>query len=65
MILIEMTNFSFLCSSHQYVAHVVTLKLLSTSLTIKEDQNVAEILKVQIIDLSTKISQRPGAQAIK
>ncbi|NWH59236.1 VP13C protein, partial [Geococcyx californianus] len=49
----------------QYVAHVVTLKLLSTSLTIKEDQNVAEILKVQIIDLSTKISQRPGAQAIK
>ncbi|NXQ30935.1 VP13C protein, partial [Alaudala cheleensis] len=49
----------------QYVAHVVTLKLLSTSLTIKEDKNVAEILKVQIIDLSTKISQRPGAQAIK
>ncbi|XP_032555500.1 vacuolar protein sorting-associated protein 13C isoform X1 [Chiroxiphia lanceolata] len=49
----------------QYVAHVVTLKLLSTSLTIKEDQNVAETLKVQIIDLSTKISQRPGAQAIK
>ncbi|KAM6308390.1 intermembrane lipid transfer protein VPS13C isoform 2-T2 [Aegotheles albertisi] len=48
-----------------YVAHVVTLKLLSTSLTIKEDKNVAEILKVQIIDLSTKISQRPGAQAIK
>uniref|UniRef100_A0A803V8F3 Vacuolar protein sorting 13 homolog C n=1 Tax=Ficedula albicollis TaxID=59894 RepID=A0A803V8F3_FICAL len=49
----------------QYVAHVVTLKLLSASLTIKEDKNVAETLKVQIIDLSTKISQRPGAQAIK
>uniref|UniRef100_A0A663ML93 Vacuolar protein sorting 13 homolog C n=1 Tax=Athene cunicularia TaxID=194338 RepID=A0A663ML93_ATHCN len=49
----------------QYVAHVVTLKLLSTSLTIKEDRNVAETLKVQIVDLSTKISQRPGAQAIK
>ncbi|XP_032846095.2 vacuolar protein sorting-associated protein 13C isoform X3 [Tyto alba] len=49
----------------QYVAHVVTLKLLSTSFTIKEDKNVAETLKVQIIDLSTKISQRPGAQAIK
>uniref|UniRef100_A0A8B9UJF1 Vacuolar protein sorting 13 homolog C n=1 Tax=Anas zonorhyncha TaxID=75864 RepID=A0A8B9UJF1_9AVES len=49
----------------QYIAHVVTLKLLSTSLTIKEDKNVAETLKVQIIDLSTKISQRPGAQAIK
>ncbi|KGL81364.1 Vacuolar protein sorting-associated protein 13C, partial [Tinamus guttatus] len=49
----------------QYVAYVVTLKLLSTSLTIKEDRNVPETLKVQIIDLSTKISQRPGAQAIK
>ncbi|XP_074956200.1 intermembrane lipid transfer protein VPS13C isoform X1 [Phalacrocorax aristotelis] len=49
----------------QYVAHVVTLKLLSTSLTIKEDTNVAETLKVQIINLSTNISQRPGAQAIK
>ncbi|KFP74234.1 Vacuolar protein sorting-associated protein 13C, partial [Acanthisitta chloris] len=49
----------------QYVAHVVTLKLLSTSLIIKEDKNAAETLKVQIIDLSTKISQRPGAQAIK
>uniref|UniRef100_A0A8C3JNE2 Vacuolar protein sorting 13 homolog C n=1 Tax=Calidris pygmaea TaxID=425635 RepID=A0A8C3JNE2_9CHAR len=49
----------------QYVAHVVTLKLLSTSLIIKEDKNVAETLKVQIIDLSTKISRRPGAQAIK
>ncbi|XP_031411140.1 vacuolar protein sorting-associated protein 13C isoform X2 [Meleagris gallopavo] len=58
------------CSYHlslpkQYIAHIVTLKLVSTSLTIKEDQNVAETLKVQIIDLSTKISQRPGAQAIK
>ncbi|KFO96709.1 Vacuolar protein sorting-associated protein 13C, partial [Calypte anna] len=49
----------------QYVARVVSLKLLSTSLIIKEDKNVAETLKVQIIDLSTKISQRPGAQAIK
>ncbi|XP_055571763.1 intermembrane lipid transfer protein VPS13C isoform X2 [Falco cherrug] len=49
----------------QYIAHVVTLKLLSTSLTIKEDKNAAETLKVQIIDLSTKISQRPGAQGIK
>ncbi|XP_040456276.1 vacuolar protein sorting-associated protein 13C isoform X2 [Falco naumanni] len=49
----------------QYIAHIVTLKLLSTSLTIKEDKNAAETLKVQIIDLSTKISQRPGAQGIK
>uniref|UniRef100_A0A8C0B865 Vacuolar protein sorting 13 homolog C n=1 Tax=Buteo japonicus TaxID=224669 RepID=A0A8C0B865_9AVES len=56
---------SYVSLPKQYVAHVVTLKLLSTSLTIKEDKNVAETLKVQIIDLSTKISQRPGAQAIK
>nr|XP_020640413.1 vacuolar protein sorting-associated protein 13C isoform X1 [Pogona vitticeps] len=49
----------------KYVAHVVSLKLLSTSFTIKEDKNVPDILKIQIIDLSTKISQRPGAQALK
>ncbi|XP_053128095.1 intermembrane lipid transfer protein VPS13C isoform X2 [Hemicordylus capensis] len=49
----------------KYVAHVVSLKLLSTSFTIKEDQNVPDTLKIQIIDLSTKISQRPGAQALK
>uniref|UniRef100_A0A8D0HE95 Vacuolar protein sorting 13 homolog C n=1 Tax=Sphenodon punctatus TaxID=8508 RepID=A0A8D0HE95_SPHPU len=48
-----------------YVAHVMTLKLLSTSLTIREDKNVPETLQVQIIDLSTKISQRQGAQALR
>uniref|UniRef100_A0A670ZC06 Vacuolar protein sorting 13 homolog C n=1 Tax=Pseudonaja textilis TaxID=8673 RepID=A0A670ZC06_PSETE len=49
----------------KYVAHVVSLKLLSTSVTIKEDRDVPDTLKIQIIDLSTKISQRPGAQALK
>uniref|UniRef100_A0ACB8E5B5 Vacuolar protein sorting-associated protein 13C n=1 Tax=Sphaerodactylus townsendi TaxID=933632 RepID=A0ACB8E5B5_9SAUR len=49
----------------KYVAHVLSLKLLSTSFTIKEDRNVPDTLKIQIIDLSTKISQRPGAQALK
>uniref|UniRef100_A0A8D0H4F6 Vacuolar protein sorting 13 homolog C n=1 Tax=Sphenodon punctatus TaxID=8508 RepID=A0A8D0H4F6_SPHPU len=49
----------------KYVAHVMTLKLLSTSLTIREDKNVPETLQVQIIDLSTKISQRQGAQALR
>ncbi|XP_070809810.1 intermembrane lipid transfer protein VPS13C isoform X2 [Pituophis catenifer annectens] len=49
----------------KYVAHVVSLKLLSTSFTIKEDRDVPDTLKIQIIDLSTKISQRPGAQALK
>ncbi|KAF7241440.1 Vacuolar protein sorting-associated protein 13C, partial [Varanus komodoensis] len=49
----------------KYVAHVMSLKLLSTCFTIKEDRNVPDMLKIQIIDLSTKISQRPGAQALK
>ncbi|XP_006275410.2 intermembrane lipid transfer protein VPS13C isoform X1 [Alligator mississippiensis] len=49
----------------KYVAHVVTLKLVSTSLTIKEDKDIPETLKIQIIDLSTTISQRPGAHALK
>ncbi|XP_055363331.1 intermembrane lipid transfer protein VPS13C isoform X2 [Betta splendens] len=49
----------------QYVAVVVTFQLLSTSVTVREQPNVPEILKVQMIDLSTKISQRPGAQAIR
>ncbi|XP_069480592.1 intermembrane lipid transfer protein VPS13C isoform X2 [Ambystoma mexicanum] len=49
----------------QYVAYVLAFKLLSTSVTIREDKHVPEILKVQIIDLSTDIQQRPGAQAFK
>ncbi|XP_070618855.1 LOW QUALITY PROTEIN: intermembrane lipid transfer protein VPS13C [Erythrolamprus reginae] len=49
----------------KYVAHVVSLKLLSTSFTIREDRGVPDTLKIQIIDLSTKLSQRPGAQALK
>ncbi|XP_051507279.1 intermembrane lipid transfer protein VPS13C-like isoform X3 [Myxocyprinus asiaticus] len=48
-----------------YVAVIVTFKLLSTSVTFREEPGVPEILKVQMIDLSTAISQRPGAQAIK
>ncbi|XP_026233856.1 vacuolar protein sorting-associated protein 13C isoform X2 [Anabas testudineus] len=49
----------------QYVAVVVTFQLLSTSVTFREQPNVPEILKIQMIDLSTKISQRPGAQAVR
>ncbi|KAM3625353.1 uncharacterized protein V6R79_010760 [Siganus canaliculatus] len=49
----------------QYVAVVVTFQLLRTSLTFREQPDVPEILKVQMIDLSTKISQRPGAQAFR
>ncbi|XP_071346078.1 intermembrane lipid transfer protein VPS13C isoform X2 [Trachinotus anak] len=49
----------------QYVAVVVTFQLLRTSVTVREQPDVPEILKIQMLDLSTKISQRPGAQAIR
>ncbi|KAL1007735.1 hypothetical protein UPYG_G00090880 [Umbra pygmaea] len=49
----------------QYVAVIVTFKLFQTSITVREEANVPEILKIQMIDLSTIVSQRPGAQAIK
>ncbi|XP_034470795.1 vacuolar protein sorting-associated protein 13C isoform X1 [Hippoglossus hippoglossus] len=49
----------------QYVAVVVSFQLLRTSVTLRELPDVPETLKIQMIDLSTKISQRPGAQAIR
>ncbi|XP_059213226.1 intermembrane lipid transfer protein VPS13C isoform X2 [Centropristis striata] len=49
----------------QYVAVVVTFQLFRTSVTVREHPNVPEILKVQMIDLSTRICQRPGAQAFR
>ncbi|XP_078286094.1 intermembrane lipid transfer protein VPS13C isoform X3 [Rhinoraja longicauda] len=49
----------------EYVAHVMTFKLVTTSITIREEPNVPEIVNVQIIDLSTSVFQRPGAQGLK
>ncbi|KAM6950364.1 intermembrane lipid transfer protein VPS13C [Lycodopsis pacificus] len=49
----------------EYVAVVVSFQLFSTSVTVREQPDVPEILKIQMIDLSTKISQRPGAQAFR
>lgn len=49
----------------QYVAHVMNFKLVTTSITIREEPNVPEIVNVQIIDLSTSVFQRPGAQGLK
>uniref|UniRef100_A0A8C2NN05 Chorein N-terminal domain-containing protein n=1 Tax=Capra hircus TaxID=9925 RepID=A0A8C2NN05_CAPHI len=49
----------------QYVAYIVALKLVSTSITIRENRNIPEILKIQIIGLGTQVFQRPGAQALK
>ncbi|KAF7703592.1 hypothetical protein HF521_022599 [Silurus meridionalis] len=48
-----------------YVAVIVNFKLLQTSVTVREEASIPEILKVQMIGLSTTVSQRPGAQAIK
>ncbi|XP_073435523.1 intermembrane lipid transfer protein VPS13C isoform X2 [Dendrobates tinctorius] len=54
-----------LCLPKAYVAHILSFQLLRTSIVIRDDAHAPETLKVQIIDLSTKIYQRPGAQAIK
>lgn len=53
------------CVCLQYVAVVITFQLYRTSVTVREEWDVPEILKVQMIDLSTRISQRPGAQAFR
>ncbi|MED6232098.1 hypothetical protein ATANTOWER_021188, partial [Ataeniobius toweri] len=49
----------------QYVAVIITFQLLRTSVTIREQHDVPETLNIQIVNLSTKISQRPGAQAVR
>lgn len=49
----------------QYVAVVVTFQLFRTSVTVREQLDVPELLRVQMIDLSTRICQRPGAQAFR
>ncbi|XP_034747367.1 vacuolar protein sorting-associated protein 13C-like [Etheostoma cragini] len=49
----------------QYVSVVVSFQLCRTSVTIRDQPHIPEILKIQIIDLSTRISQRPGAQALR
>ncbi|KAM7405560.1 hypothetical protein PAMP_000001 [Pampus punctatissimus] len=49
----------------QYVAMVITFQLFRTSVIVREQPDIPEILKIQMIDLSSKISQRPGAQAIR
>ncbi|XP_062927043.1 intermembrane lipid transfer protein VPS13C isoform X1 [Mobula hypostoma] len=49
----------------EYVAHVISFKLVTTSITIREEPNVPEIINVQVIDLSASIFQRPGAKGLK
>ncbi|KAM4744636.1 intermembrane lipid transfer protein VPS13C isoform 3-T3 [Anableps anableps] len=49
----------------QYVGVIITFQLLRTSVTIREEHDVPEILNIQMVNLSTRISQRPGAQAVR
>ncbi|XP_068131864.1 intermembrane lipid transfer protein VPS13C isoform X2 [Hyperolius riggenbachi] len=54
-----------LALSKEYVAHILRFKLVSTSVTIREDFLATEILKINTNDLSAQVSQRPGAQAMR
>ncbi|MCJ8738024.1 hypothetical protein PDJAM_G00030860 [Pangasius djambal] len=58
-------NSTNLALPKNYIAVIINFKLLQTSVTVREEASIPEILKVQMIGLSTTISQRPGAQAIK
>ncbi|KAK5873459.1 hypothetical protein PBY51_018496 [Eleginops maclovinus] len=49
----------------QYVAVVLSFHLCKASVTVRDQPDIPEILKVQMLDLSTRISQRPGAQAFR
>jgi len=53
------------CVCVQYVAAVVSFQLCSSSVTLRERPGVPELLTVRMKDLSTSISQRPGAQAFR
>ncbi|XP_067424979.1 intermembrane lipid transfer protein VPS13A isoform X2 [Emydura macquarii macquarii] len=48
-----------------YEAMKLSVKLLSMSISIRENKEKSELIKFAIIDLSTKLTQRPGAQAIR
>uniref|UniRef100_UPI00398E4939 intermembrane lipid transfer protein VPS13A isoform X2 n=1 Tax=Pristiophorus japonicus TaxID=55135 RepID=UPI00398E4939 len=49
----------------RYEAVKLSVKLVSMSISIREEQDKPEIMKFAVIDLSTMLTQRPGAQAIK
>uniref|UniRef100_A0A8C3SRI4 Vacuolar protein sorting 13 homolog A n=1 Tax=Chelydra serpentina TaxID=8475 RepID=A0A8C3SRI4_CHESE len=49
----------------KYEAMKVSVKLLSMSISIRENKEKPELIKFAIIDLSTMLTQRPGAQAIR
>uniref|UniRef100_H3AXY1 Vacuolar protein sorting 13 homolog A n=1 Tax=Latimeria chalumnae TaxID=7897 RepID=H3AXY1_LATCH len=48
-----------------YVAMKLSVCLSSMYVSIKEEKGKPEIIKLSVMDLSTSLAQRPGAQAIK
>ncbi|XP_075454841.1 intermembrane lipid transfer protein VPS13A isoform X2 [Ascaphus truei] len=48
-----------------YEAMILSVKLLSVSIQLREDKDKPELINFAITDLSTMLKQRPGAQAIK
>uniref|UniRef100_A0A8C3I5A9 Vacuolar protein sorting 13 homolog A n=1 Tax=Chrysemys picta bellii TaxID=8478 RepID=A0A8C3I5A9_CHRPI len=48
-----------------YEAMKLSVKLLSMSISIRENKEKPELIKFAVIDLSTMLIQRPGAQAIR
>ncbi|XP_048449432.1 vacuolar protein sorting-associated protein 13A [Rhincodon typus] len=49
----------------RYEAVKLAVKLVSMSVSIREEDDQPEIMKFAVIDLSMMLTQRPGAQAIK
>ncbi|GCC25095.1 hypothetical protein chiPu_0003500 [Chiloscyllium punctatum] len=49
----------------RYEAVKLSVKLVSMSVSIREEEDQPEIMKFAVIDLSMMMIQRPGAQAIK
>ncbi|XP_066473905.1 intermembrane lipid transfer protein VPS13A isoform X2 [Tiliqua scincoides] len=48
-----------------YEAVKLYVKLLSMTISIKENKEKPELMKLSLIDLSTTVTQRPGAEAIR
>ncbi|XP_075787852.1 intermembrane lipid transfer protein VPS13A isoform X3 [Pelodiscus sinensis] len=48
-----------------YEAMKLSVKLLSMSISIRENKEKPELIKFAVIDLSTLLTQRPGAKAIR
>ncbi|XP_038659808.1 LOW QUALITY PROTEIN: vacuolar protein sorting-associated protein 13A [Scyliorhinus canicula] len=49
----------------RYEAVKISVKLVSMSISVREEHNEPEIMKFAVIDVNTTLIQRPGAQAIK